>query len=37
MREDNYDERFELTYRGHVSMKGKAEPMQTWFLTRKKI
>ncbi|KAH3843075.1 guanylate cyclase soluble subunit beta-1-like [Dreissena polymorpha] len=30
-----YDQEFHLTYRGEVKMKGKAEPMQCWFLTRK--
>lgn len=30
----NYDQSFELEYRGPVAMKGKPEPMQCWFLTR---
>jgi guanylate cyclase soluble subunit beta len=33
---DNYDETFDLTYRGEVVMKGKPEPMKVWFLSRKK-
>ncbi|XP_077294951.1 guanylate cyclase soluble subunit beta-1-like [Arctopsyche grandis] len=33
-REDNYDPQFVLTHRGPVVMKGKSEPMETWFLTR---
>lgn len=33
-REDNFDEEFHFEYRGPVVMKGKSEPMETYFLTR---
>ncbi|XP_046394572.1 guanylate cyclase soluble subunit beta-1 [Ischnura elegans] len=33
--EDNSDPQFQLEKRGSVVMKGKAEPMEMWFLTRK--
>lgn len=33
---DNFDEAFDLEYRGLVTMKGKAEPMKCWFLNRSK-
>lgn len=33
--EENFDESFGLTFRGEVQMKGKPEPMNVWFLTRK--
>nr|XP_053655607.1 guanylate cyclase soluble subunit beta-1-like [Cherax quadricarinatus] len=32
----NYDPCFTFTYRGPVPMKGRKEPMQVWFLNRKK-
>ncbi|XP_038107544.1 guanylate cyclase soluble subunit beta-1 isoform X3 [Culex quinquefasciatus] len=31
----NQDPSFQLDYRGSVTMKGKPEPMECWFLTRK--
>uniref|UniRef100_A0A182UZN4 Guanylate cyclase domain-containing protein n=1 Tax=Anopheles merus TaxID=30066 RepID=A0A182UZN4_ANOME len=31
----NHDPSFNLEYRGPVVMKGKPEPMDCWFLTRK--
>lgn len=31
----NHDPSFNLEYRGPVVMKGKPEPMECWFLTRK--
>lgn len=34
--EINYDEAFDFEYRGLVTMKGKAEPMNCWFLNRAK-
>ncbi|XP_065159270.1 guanylate cyclase soluble subunit beta-1 [Atheta coriaria] len=33
--EENYDEQFVFTYRGPVTMKGKSEPMDVWYLNRK--
>ncbi|CAG5125456.1 unnamed protein product, partial [Candidula unifasciata] len=33
----NSDKSFQLTYRGEVTMKGKATPMKCYFLTRKTI
>jgi len=30
-----YDPQFHFTYRGAVKMKGKKDPMECWFLTRK--
>lgn len=33
---DNFDESFEFESRGLVTMKGKAEPMNCWFLNRSK-
>ncbi|XP_042208021.1 guanylate cyclase soluble subunit beta-1-like isoform X3 [Homarus americanus] len=33
---ENYDPSFVFTYRGPVPMKGRKEPMQVWFLNRKK-
>lgn len=33
-REDNWDEQFQFKYRGPVTMKGKSEPMDVWFLSR---
>ncbi|KAM4780534.1 guanylate cyclase soluble subunit beta-1 isoform 1-T1 [Cyanocitta cristata] len=35
MTPENSDPQFHLEYRGPVSMKGKKEPMQVWFLSRK--
>ncbi|KAH0820558.1 hypothetical protein GEV33_002233 [Tenebrio molitor] len=35
-KEDNYDEQFQFEYRGPVTMKGKSEPMNVWFLSRSK-
>lgn len=35
MAPENSDPQFHLEYRGPVSMKGKKEPMQVWFLSRK--
>ncbi|XP_071452602.1 guanylate cyclase soluble subunit beta-1 [Hetaerina americana] len=35
IQEDNTDPQFHLEKRGSVVMKGKAEPMEMWFLTRK--
>lgn len=35
MTPENSDPQFQLEYRGPVSMKGKKEPMQVWFLSRK--
>lgn len=32
---ENSDPQFHLEHRGPVSMKGKKEPMQVWFLSRK--
>ncbi|XP_037794163.1 guanylate cyclase soluble subunit beta-1-like [Penaeus monodon] len=32
----NYDAKFVFTYRGPVPMKGRKEPMQVWFLNRRK-
>ncbi|KAF6094073.1 guanylate cyclase 1 soluble subunit beta 1 [Phyllostomus discolor] len=34
MTPDNSDPQFHLEHRGPVSMKGKKEPMQVWFLSR---
>lgn len=34
--DDNLDEAFDFEYRGLVTMKGKAEPMNCWFLNRAK-
>lgn len=34
--EVNADDAFEFEYRGPVMMKGKAEPMNCWFLNRAK-
>lgn len=31
---ENYDSAFEFSYRGPITMKGKAEPMKVWFLNR---
>ncbi|ODN06498.1 Guanylate cyclase soluble subunit beta-1 [Orchesella cincta] len=33
--EENFDPSFEFEYRGPITMKGKAEPMNVYFLTRK--
>ncbi|CAG0895669.1 unnamed protein product, partial [Darwinula stevensoni] len=33
----NYDPEFQLEYRGPIQMKGKTEPMKTWFLSRKQL
>uniref|UniRef100_A0A670J564 Guanylate cyclase soluble subunit beta-1 n=1 Tax=Podarcis muralis TaxID=64176 RepID=A0A670J564_PODMU len=35
MAPENSDPQFHLEHRGPVSMKGKKEPMQVWFLSRK--
>uniref|UniRef100_A0A2K5RYI9 Guanylate cyclase soluble subunit beta-1 n=1 Tax=Cebus imitator TaxID=2715852 RepID=A0A2K5RYI9_CEBIM len=35
MSPENSDPQFHLEHRGPVSMKGKKEPMQVWFLSRK--
>ncbi|XP_075399747.1 guanylate cyclase soluble subunit beta-1 isoform X2 [Tenrec ecaudatus] len=35
MTPENADPQFHLEHRGPVSMKGKKEPMQVWFLSRK--
>ncbi|CAJ0965803.1 unnamed protein product, partial [Ranitomeya imitator] len=35
MSPENGDPQFNLQYRGPVSMKGKTDPMQVWFLSRK--
>uniref|UniRef100_A0A7N5J9N0 Guanylate cyclase soluble subunit beta-1 n=1 Tax=Ailuropoda melanoleuca TaxID=9646 RepID=A0A7N5J9N0_AILME len=35
MTPENSDPQFHLEHRGPVSMKGKKEPMQVWFLSRK--
>uniref|UniRef100_A0A8D1PJU4 Guanylate cyclase soluble subunit beta-1 n=1 Tax=Sus scrofa TaxID=9823 RepID=A0A8D1PJU4_PIG len=35
MTSENSDPQFHLEHRGPVSMKGKKEPMQVWFLSRK--
>uniref|UniRef100_A0A2K6F5U6 Guanylate cyclase domain-containing protein n=2 Tax=Propithecus coquereli TaxID=379532 RepID=A0A2K6F5U6_PROCO len=35
MSSENSDPQFHLEHRGPVSMKGKKEPMQVWFLSRK--
>lgn len=35
MSPENSDPQFHLDHRGPVSMKGKKEPMQVWFLSRK--
>ncbi|KAK5643100.1 hypothetical protein RI129_006945 [Pyrocoelia pectoralis] len=35
-REENFDEQFYFEYRGPVSMKGKSEPMNVWYLSRAK-
>ncbi|KAF7477268.1 Hypothetical predicted protein [Marmota monax] len=35
MSPENSDTQFHLEHRGPVSMKGKKEPMQVWFLSRK--
>ncbi|KAH9421795.1 Guanylate cyclase soluble subunit beta-1 [Dermatophagoides pteronyssinus] len=35
MENKNHDSDFKFTYRGPVLMKGRAEPMKTWFLTRR--
>ncbi|XP_044154814.1 guanylate cyclase soluble subunit beta-1 [Bufo gargarizans] len=35
MSPENADPQFHLQYRGPVSMKGKTDPMQVWFLSRK--
>ncbi|XP_075234533.1 guanylate cyclase soluble subunit beta-1-like [Lycorma delicatula] len=35
-RADNEDPQFHLEYRGPVTMKGKSEPMEVWFLNRSK-
>lgn len=32
----NYDAKFVFTYRGPVPMKGRKEPMQVWFLNRRR-
>ncbi|KRT86481.1 Adenylate and Guanylate cyclase, partial [Oryctes borbonicus] len=34
--EENQDESFHFEYRGPVTMKGKSEPMNVWFLSRLK-
>ncbi|XP_019869558.1 guanylate cyclase soluble subunit beta-1 [Aethina tumida] len=34
MQEDNKDPNFAFEYRGPITMKGKSEPMDVWFLTR---
>lgn len=34
MQEDNRDPNFAFEYRGPITMKGKSEPMDVWFLTR---
>lgn len=33
---ENQDPQFLLEYRGPVSMKGKSEPMNVWFLSRER-
>ena len=33
---ENQDPGFAFTYRGPVPMKGRKEPMQVWFLSRRK-
>ncbi|XP_071976904.1 guanylate cyclase soluble subunit beta-1 [Engystomops pustulosus] len=35
MSPENADPQFHLQYRGPISMKGKTDPMQVWFLSRK--
>lgn len=35
--EVNYDPSFKLDFRGAVTMKGKSEPMNCWFLTRSMV
>ncbi|XP_048756581.1 guanylate cyclase soluble subunit beta-1-like [Ostrea edulis] len=32
---ENFDPEFEFEHRGHVKMKGKSEPMECYFMTRK--
>lgn len=34
---NNFDSEFNFKYRGRVNMKGKTEPMEMWFLTRRKL
>lgn len=33
---ENQDPQFLLEYRGPVTMKGKSEPMNVWFLSRER-
>ncbi|XP_044734835.1 guanylate cyclase soluble subunit beta-1 [Chrysoperla carnea] len=35
-REDNQDPQFHFEYRGPITMKGKSDPMNVWFLSRAK-
>ncbi|XP_022914557.1 guanylate cyclase soluble subunit beta-1 [Onthophagus taurus] len=36
-KEENHDDSFHFEYRGPIAMKGKAEAMNVWFLTRVKV